>query len=197
MWTTLQNRASGLRQGNLSVLVTALILGANFGMAERVLGKSFSALAPGKGLNDSQTSIIYVASTGEVAVDPMAENPYLRSITITSETGIFGGPTPGNVLSGQFDIHTADTIFKSCSEIDCVEFGAISFGPIARPGLTKEFLLRDLSVAAESSRGVVDFGEFDLVYAHAPEPTTFALLLLGLALWGSTHRRHCAVKTRP
>jgi len=133
---------------------------------------------------DGQTSVIYNAGTGEVAVDAPA-GVELTSINIDSASGIFTGEAAVN-LGGSFDNDADGNIFKATFGSS---FASISFGNVARTGLSEEFVLGDLTAVGSLSGGG-DLGNVDLVYV--PEPTTIGLLLFGLLL-GLVRLRHTHV----
>ena len=145
-----------------------------------------AALAPGRYLTgpyaslvangqegDSQTSIVYDANTGEVAVDAPA-GIELTSINIDSAAGIFGSNPAANV-GGSFDNDSDCNIFKATFGSS---FGSIDFGHVAQTGLSEEFILNDLTVVG-SLAGGGDLGNVDLM-GPIPEPSSIALLILGL-----------------
>ena len=147
---------------------------------------NFSAIQPEGELGDGQTSVGYNADTGEVWVDAPAGTE-LTSISIDSSAHIFTADAAQN-LGDSFDNSTEDNIFKATFGST---FGSLSFGNVAEPGLTEEFLLNDLAVIGSLAAGG-ELGQVDLVYV--PEPSPWALLsvcLLGLLVGGWRCRR-CA-----
>ena len=56
-------------------------------------------------------------------------------------------------------------------------FASLSFGAVAQPGLSEDFLSNDLTVVG-SLAGGGDLGDVDLTYV--PEPSTVLLLVVGL-----------------
>ena len=134
------------------------------------LAGPYAALGPNGQANDGQTSIIYNAGSGELAVDTPAGTE-LTSINIDSATGIFTGDAAEN-LGGSFDNDADDNIFKATFGSS---FGTLSFGNVAQSGLTENFLLDDLTVVG-SLQGGGALGDVDLIYV--PEPTSLVLLLL-------------------
>ena len=119
---------------------------------------------------DGQTSIVYDSSTGELSVDVPA-NIELTSINIDSASCIFDpaqNPTRG-------DTELRCNIFKATFGSS---FGSLSFGNVAQPGLSEDFIQNDLTVVG-SLAGGGHLGDVDLVYV--PEPSAFALLILGLS----------------
>ena len=133
------------------------------------VSKSDSLLAQ----NDGQTLVIYDASTGELAVDA-PEGIELTSINIDSAAGIFT-VDPAQNLGGSFDNDADDNIFKATFG---GSFASLSFGRVAPPGLSEDFVSNDLTVVG-SLAGGGDLGGVDLVYV--PEPSTITLALFSLA----------------
>ena len=136
---------------------------------------------PNGQVSDGQTSVIYNAGTGEVAVDAPA-GVALTSINIDSAAGIFTGDAAAN-LGGSFDNDAESNIFKATFG---GSFGSLSFGNAAQAGLSREFVLSDLTVVG-SLAGGGDLGKVDLVYV--PEPTSALLLAIGLLTALSHFRR--------
>ena len=143
----------------------------------------YAALAPGPGAEgDEQTSLVYNPGTGELKVDAPAGTD-LTSINIDSAGGIFTGDPAAN-LGGSFDNDADNNIFKATFGSS---FGSLSFGNVAQTGLSKDFVLNDLT-AVGSLAGGGDLGAVDLVYV--PEPSALVLLALGLVgLLASRRRR--------
>jgi hypothetical protein len=137
-------------------------------------------------IGDGQTSVIYNAGTGEVAVDAPA-GVELTSINIDSAARIFTGQAAAN-LGGSFDNDADANIFKATFG---GSFGSLTFGNVAQAGLSQEFVLGDLSIVG-SLAGGGDLGNVDLVYV--PEPTSALLLAIGLVI-GLSHvrRKTCRV----
>lgn len=136
----------------------------------------YAALSPGGMVDDGQTSLIYNAGTGSIAVDAPSGTE-LTSINIDSAAGIFTGEAAAN-LGGSFDNDADNNIFKATFG---GSFGSVSFGNVAQAGLSEDFVLGDLS-AVGSLAGGGDLGEVDLVYI--PEPSALGLILLGLLMSG-------------
>jgi hypothetical protein len=145
---------------------------------------SYATLLPEGARDDGQTSIIYNASTGELAVDAPT-GAELTSINIDSAAGIFTGDAAQN-LGGSFDNDADNNIFKATFG---GSFGALSFGNVAQAGLSRELLLGDLTVVG-SLAGGGDLGSVDLIYV--PEPGSAWLLAGALALIGGLTRRRQA-----
>lgn len=127
----------------------------------------YLAIQKGGVIGDEQTSIVYDAKTGEIAVDPPASRKW-TSINIDSAAGIFTNePVPCEECEPAFNIFhfTFGT-----------GFGSFSFGNAAQPDLTEEFVANDLSVAG-SLFGGSDLGDVDLVFV--PEPSALDLLAIG------------------
>jgi hypothetical protein len=134
----------------------------------------YAAVNSGGMRGDGQTSIVYNATTGEVAVDSPT-GTQLTSVNIDSAAGIFTG-APAQNLGGSFDNDSDSNIFKATFGSS---FGSLSFGNVAQPGLSQPFLLNDLTVVGSLAGGGA-LGSVDLIYI--PEPAT--LLLLGFGLLG-------------
>jgi hypothetical protein len=133
----------------------------------------YAALANPNGVRgDGQASITYHAGTGEVAVDAPA-GISLTSVNIDSAASIFTGAAAQN-LGGSFDNDADNNIFKATFGSS---FGSISFGSVAQPGLSKEFVLNDLTVVGSLAGGGA-LGDVDLIYV--PEPSTLVLVSAGL-----------------
>ena len=132
----------------------------------------YAAVQPNGQANDGQTSIVYYANTGELAVvSPVGTE--LTSINIDSVAGIFTGAAAEN-LGGSFDNDADNNIFKATFG---GSFDSLSFGNVAQTGLSQDFVLNDLTVVG-SLAGGGGLGDVDLIYV--PEPGTTALLALGL-----------------
>jgi hypothetical protein len=134
----------------------------------------YAAIATGGSRGDGQTSIVYNANTGEVAVDAPAATP-LTSINIDSATGIFTGAAAQN-LGGSFDNDSDNNIFKATFGSS---FGSLSFGTVAQAALPEAFVAGDLSVVGSLAGGGA-LGNVDLIYIPVPEPATLTLLVVGL-----------------
>ena len=135
----------------------------------------YAAIVSGGAANDDKTSIIYDANTGEVAVDaPVGVE--LTSVNIDSAAGVFTGDAAQN-LGGSFDNDADGNIFKATFGSS---FGSLSFGNVAQPGLSEDFVANDLTVVG-SLAGGGDLGNVDLIYI--PEPS--AVVLFGLGLVGT------------
>ena len=141
----------------------------------------YAAVQDGGVQGDGQTSITYDPSTGEVGVDAPAGTE-LTSINIDSASGVFTGEAAAN-LGGSFDNDADGNIFKATFG---GSFGSVSFGNVAQTGLTKEFVLSDLT-AVGSLNGGGDLGDVDLIYV--PEPSTLVLLLLSVLAVSGVRRR--------
>ena len=136
------------------------------------LAGPYAALSGEQGdRNDEQTSLVYDANTGELAVDAPASTN-LTSINIDSAGSLFSGDKP-EVLDGAFDNFAADNIFKATFG---GSFGDISFGNVMPAGLSEADVNADLT-AVGSLEGGGELGPVDLIYI--PEPST--LLLVALA----------------
>ena len=141
----------------------------------------YAALASDPGTEgDGQTSIIYDPSSGQVSVDAPS-GVELTSINIDSASGIFTGDAATN-LGGSFDNDADSNIFKATFGSS---FGSVSFGNVAQTGLSREFVVSDLTAVGSLSGGG-DLGDVDLIYV--PEPSAMVLLSLA-ALMGLWSRR--------
>jgi hypothetical protein len=137
----------------------------------------YAAVRDGGVRGDGQTSIVYNPTTGELAVDAPA-GVSLTSVNIDSAGAVFTG-APAQNLGGSFDNDANGNIFKATFGSS---FGSISFGNVAQTGLSKNFVLGDLTVVGSLAGGGA-LGNVDLIYV--PEPSTIGLLAFGLlvGLW--------------
>ena len=140
----------------------------------------YAALQRNGQTSDDQTSVIYHAGTGELAVD-VPDGVELTSINIDSAAGIFTGREAAN-LGGSFDNDADNNIFKATFG---GSFGSTGFGNVAQTGLSEEFVLGDLTLIG-SLAGDGDLGAIDLVYV--PEPASAFLLAIGIVS-GLAHGR--------
>lgn len=136
---------------------------------------AYAAISAGGQIGDEQTTIIYNAITGEIAVDAPASTE-LTSINIDSAAAIFTGDPPMNI--NPFGCCSDNNLFKATFG---GSFGSLSFGNVAQTGLSRDFVLNDLTVIG-SLAGGGDLGAVDLIYV--PEPSTW--LLLSMAAVGFT-----------
>jgi hypothetical protein len=167
------NAAPGGRQGqpprgdglfNQSDIVAALA-------GDTFLAGPYAALRSTGQQGDGQTSIVYNAVTGELAVDGPSDRE-LTSINISSAARLFTGD-PAQNLGGDFDNDADDNIFKATFGSS---FGSLSFGNVAQTGLSQELISNDLTVVGSLARGG-DLGNVDLIYIAVPEPATILLAL--------------------
>jgi hypothetical protein len=142
----------------------------------------YAAVRPNGAAGDGQTSISYNPATGEVAVDAPA-GKQLTSVNIDSAGRIFTG-APAMNLGGSFDNDGDGNIFKATFGSS---FGSLSFGNVAQPGLTQQFVLNDLSVVGSLAGGGA-LGDVDLIYV--PEPASILLLVLGAVGFALVGRRN-------
>jgi hypothetical protein len=149
---------------------------------------SYAVVEPNGQANDGQTSILYNAGSGELAVDAPAGTE-LTSINIDSVAGIFTGSTAEN-LGGSFDNDADNNVFKATFG---GSFGSLSFGNVAQPGLAENFLLGDLTVVGSLAGGGA-LGNVDLIYI--PEPSSFVLLALSIVLLGAFVASRTALRPR-
>jgi hypothetical protein len=140
--------------------------------AGKYLQGPYAAIAQGGVQDDALTSIVYHAASGEVSVDAPA-GLELTSVNIESASGIFTGKAAEN-LGGSFDNDSDTNIFKATFGDS---FGSLSFGNVAQPRLSEDFVANDLTVVG-SLTGGGNLGEVDLVYI--PEPSAGVLLALGM-----------------
>ena len=141
----------------------------------------YAAVQPDGQNADGQTSVVYDATSGQLAVDAPVGTE-LTSINIDSAAGIFTG-SAAESLGGSFDNDADGNIFKATFGSS---FGSVSFGNVAQTGLSKDFVLGDLSVVGSLSGGG-DLGNVDLIYI--PEPGSLVLMLVGIVgLVGVTPR---------
>jgi hypothetical protein len=141
--------------------------------AGKYLQGKYNAIQSGGNRGDGQTSIVYNPSTGELAVDAPA-GVQLTSVNIDSAGRVFTG-APAMNLGGSFDNDSDNNIFKATFGSS---FGSLSFGNVAQPGLSQQFVLNDLTVVGSLAGGGA-LGNVDLIYV--PEPPAIALLGIGLA----------------
>ena len=139
---------------------------------------------------DDTISIIYVASTGEIALD--AAGRELSGIQIVSTGEVFDSLGPATNVDGLFDINPIadsrpDTIAKA---VFGTSFGNLSFGNVARLGLSEPFLRDDLTVNG-SLFPSGEFGPGDVDLLFVPEPRSVALLLVGMLSVAGQYRRRC------
>ncbi len=127
----------------------------------------YAAVRPNGIPRDGQTSIVYNAASGEIAVDAPA-GIELTSINIDSAAGVFTGDAAQN-LGGSFDNDSDANIFKATFGSS---FGSLSFGNVAQPGLSEQFVLGDLAVVGSLAGGGA-LGNVDLIYV--PEPSALVL----------------------
>ena len=137
-----------------------------------------------EGTGSGNATLVYNAKTGELAVD--VPGTRLTSINVESAARIFTGD-PAQNLGGSFDNDADNNIFKATFGSD---FGSLSFGDVAQPGLKQDFVLNDLTVVG-SLLGGGSLGDVDLRYIAVPEPSALLLLALGMvgALWAGRPRK--------
>ena len=137
------------------------------------LNGPYAAIMKGGGIGDGQTSIIYNADTGELAVDAPAGTE-LTLINIDSSASIFTGNRMNDNCSRFFADCGPRNIFKATFG---TSFGSLSFGNVAQAGFSEEFVRNDLT-AVGSLAGGGDLGNVDLIYI--PEPSAMFLAVLGI-----------------
>jgi len=154
-------------------------------------------ISMGGDTTDNTISVVYVRSTGEIALD--AADKELTGIQILSAAEVFDGPGPPLNLDGLLDVNPIDDNRpdKIAKAVFGMTFGAISFGNVARPGLSESLLLADLTVTGTlfpSGR----FGPDGVDLVFVPEPSSRVLLFSALLLvpW-LVRLRCCGVEYRP
>jgi hypothetical protein len=140
----------------------------------------YAAIRMGGTRGDGQTSVIYDARSGEVAVDAPA-GQQLTSINIDSAAAIFTG-APAQNLGGSFDNDADANIFKATFG---TSFGSLSFGNVAQSGLSEAFVLNDLNVVGSLAGGGA-LGDVDLIYV--PEPPAMVLAAMALVVVSACRR---------
>ena len=143
-------------------------------MKGRVVDPPIGKLLPEGAGDGTIPSISYDPETGELFLSSDID---LTSIDITSASGIFIGPTPVDLLNGDFDNHDTHNVFKATFGDS---FGSISFGQVVQTGLTTEFLMNDLTIRGSRAGGG---GLNNVVFAGIralPEPGVIGLVLTGL-----------------
>ena len=127
------NPPAGDRRFNQLDIVAALSAGV-------YLTGPYKATQPAGQADDGQTSLVYNAKTGELAVD-VSPGTELTSINIDSASGIFTGAADAMNLIGSFDHAAADNLFKA---VFGSSFGSLSFGNVAQAGLAEPIGARRL-----------------------------------------------------
>ncbi|MCA9171498.1 MAG: hypothetical protein KDB23_27710, partial [Planctomycetales bacterium] len=109
------------------------------------------------------TQFIYDANTGELSIESALS---LTTLQIISASGIFTGSPAAN-LGAEFDVDTDVKVFK----VEPAGFSNLSLGPVARAGLPRSFLERDLSIDGSRAAGG-RLGQFELVVIPAADQTS-------------------------
>jgi cyclophilin family peptidyl-prolyl cis-trans isomerase len=91
------------------------------------------------------TFVIYNSNSGKVSLDSDVD---LGTLELNSKSGIFTGNSALN-LGGQFDVDTDTKIFKLSTD----GFGSLTFGNVAKTGLTEAQLVEDLRIAGSGVPG--------------------------------------------
>ena len=107
---------------------------------------------------DARASLVYDARTGEISVEA-APGLTLTAVRVSSASGILTGDAPEN-LGGVLDTRSDVTLLKTTFD---VPFRSVSFGRIAKAGLSREFIEKDLTARAAPVTGKT-FGGLKLVY---------------------------------
>jgi hypothetical protein len=121
---------------------------------------------------DGNVSIGYNAESGEIWTETSGAVE-LTSINICSLSGVFTAQAPDN-LGGAFDIDTDSTIFKATFGGN---FGSLSFGDVAKTGLSAEYVMSDITVMGSTAEGRA-LEQINVIYV--PEPTAWLLALFAL-----------------
>jgi hypothetical protein len=139
--------------------------------AGRYLTGPYLALA-GVGDHTDVSRVIYDPRTGQLSITPPAGQQFTW-VKINSAAGIFGAEPAQNLGNGS--ANNSDTsVYRATFGSS---FGALSFGNVARTGLSAEFLLSDLSVVGTLAGGG---GLGDVMLVVVPEPSAALLLALGI-----------------
>lgn len=150
---------------------------------------SYAALSPGIGTTtDGVTSVVYDAVTGGLQLDVPdgvglfnAHVESADSLFITENCSVnFEIRGPGAGVRA-FDTCESDHVFKGGN------FNDLYYGDIMPPGLSRAFVIEDLTARA-TIWGGPEVENIDLVYV--PEPASMALLIAGIFIASSaTWRR--------
>lgn len=84
--------------------------------------------------------ILYDPKTGEIGLS-VPDGVKLIAVSINSASGIFNQRSPAN-LGGALDKASDVNIFKATFG---TTFGPLNFGTVAKPGLSKDFILKDVT----------------------------------------------------
>ena len=112
-------------------------------------------------------------------------DPYVDINSVVTISNVQVGSLIPIDLPSDFDNDGNDNIFKATFGSS---FGSISFGHVAQSGLSKEFVLGDLTVVG-SLAGGGDLGTVDLIYV--PEPGSWLLLFVALECLCFAASRRC------
>ena len=127
--------------------------------------------------DNHRTTLVYDATNGEVSLE-VEENASIDAILIESDSGIFISNTAEN-LGGEDDVYNANSVFKFSADA----FESFSFGNIAEPGLSKEFLLNDLTSLAFKHPGQSVAGPISLAYVPEPSSQVLAGGMMLMSAW--------------
>jgi hypothetical protein len=153
-------------------------------------GLAVAAIQPGGDTTDSTLSIIYVSGTGEIAVD--AAQMTLQAVQILSSREIFDGAGPALNLDGILDVNPIDDgrPDKIAKAVFGSSFGDISFGNVARQGLSQSLLLTDLTVTGALFPSGA-FGPVGVDLVFVPESSSCVLFSLGMLFAPWVVNRRC------
>jgi hypothetical protein len=157
--------------------VVAALSGANY------LNGPYAAGLHGENAENSSPSVVYDSATGEIAINSPVHAEF-TSINIESAAGIFAGDDALN-LGGSFDNDSDNNLFKATFGSS---FSSLSFGRVARSGLSEDMLLNDLTVIGSLADGS-GLGDVQLIYV--PEPSAWLLAVVGLSgIFSLGYHRH-------
>ncbi len=91
--------------------------------------------------------VIYNSNTGALRVETTTK---ITTLSVKSKSGIFTG-SPAQNLGNAFDVDSDDEIFK----IDAAGFSSLSFGNVAKTGLTEAFVRQDIDIEGSPLGGGV------------------------------------------
>ena len=125
-------------------------------------------------------NIVYDPDSGNLALDigdNLSPDPFLTSFQIESAGGLLEGPFPPEFVVGFFDVYTPEKSFHLATG------GFHDFGSFGNVGLgrTGPELLADFTVdGSKLPDGDIDGVNVNVVGPAIPEPTSAALILIGV-----------------